>query len=221
MADSSAQDIAQFFDRAACCPAGRRRATGRQRASGGRLRGVSRTLLQMLDEAGLAGRTVLDAGCGQGGLTIALSQRGVAGASGIDLSSESIAAAQRAAEEAGVSAQFAVADAAVDPVEPHDVVVLDKVVCCYFDAAALLANIVPAARSVFAVSLPQSSGWRGAVSRLLIGLENGWRRLRRDPFRAFVHDVAAITTSLRDNGWQLTAERNRRMWYLAVFERRS
>jgi 2-polyprenyl-3-methyl-5-hydroxy-6-metoxy-1,4-benzoquinol methylase len=165
--DTRAEDVARFFDEAACCGTSRRGRADRP------LRPVSRVLLELLEDVGLSGRTVLDAGCGRGRLTVALAQRGAAGVTGIDLSSQSIAAAEEAAEQAGVRARFLVGNAASDQLEPHDVVVLDKVMCCYFDVDALLANASSAARSVLALSLPHARGLRGALARLAIRAENG------------------------------------------------
>lgn len=214
MGDSRAEDVARFFDHEACCAAGRG-------PDDGRLSGVSQALLDLLDDAGVAGRTVLDAGCGQGALTLALGERDVTGVTGIDLSPQSVAVATRAAEQAGVAARFRVANAATDVIEPHDVVVLNKVVCCYHDPQALLANMLPAARSVVALSLPRSRGAWGVMARLLLAAENGWRRLRGDPFRAFVHDEAAVMKTLDRGGWSHGTQRNHWIWRIALFERQA
>lgn len=212
MDNGRAEDVARFFDHEACCGSSSRR------PANSRLGGVSRMLLELLDEAGVSGRSVLDVGCGQGGLTFDLSQRG-SSVMGIDLSPESVAVARRAAEQAGVSARFRIANAATDSIEPHDVVVLNKVVCCYFDVGALLANTLPAARSLVALSLPHSRGSRGVLARLALRTENAWRRLRGNPFRAFVHDEAAIIQTLDQSGFSLTAQRDYWVWHIATFER--
>lgn len=212
MDDSRAEDVARFFDREACC------SSSPHRPASGRLHAASRILMGMLEDAGVAGGTVLDAGCGQGALTVALSRRGMT-VTGIDLSPESVAAARRAAEQAGVSGRFVVANAATDSVEPHDVVVLNTVVCCYHDAGALLGNTLPAARSLVALSRPHSRGWRGRLARLLLGAENAWRGLRGDPFRAFVHDEAIIMRALDRHGFAVTAQRNLWSWHIATYER--
>jgi 2-polyprenyl-3-methyl-5-hydroxy-6-metoxy-1,4-benzoquinol methylase len=211
--DDGTQDISRFFDREVRCSSSSRCAVA------GRPRGASRILLELLGQAGVSSRTVLEVGCGQGGLTIALSQRGAEGVVGIDLSPESVAVAKRAAEQAGVSARFLIENAATTDLEPHDVVVLDKVLCCYFDPDTLLANTVPAARSSVALSLPHSRGLRGTVSRILVGAENAWRRLQGDPFRAFVHDEVAIAHTLNRAGLSLTLQRDHWAWNISIYER--
>jgi SAM-dependent methyltransferase len=211
--DRRVEDVVRFFDREACCRSSARR------PADARLHAVSRILLGMLEDAGLTGRSVLDAGCGQGALSIALNERGVTAVTGIDLSPESVAVAERAAERAGVSARFRVANAATDRIEPHDVVVLNTVVCCYFDVGALLGNTVPAARSLVALSLPHSRGPRGAIARRLLAAENAWHRVRGDPFRAYVHDEADVVHTLDRHGFSVTAQRDHWTWHLVIFER--
>jgi SAM-dependent methyltransferase len=215
--EGGADAVARYFDRRACCAPGAGEVTGGR----GRLGAVSRTLLEMLDDAGVVGRSVLDAGSGQGSLAVALSQRGAASVTGVDLSPASVAAARRRCEQAGVAATFTVGDASTAELEPHDVVVLDKVVCCYPDVDALLANTLPATRSVFAVAMPPSRGPAGTLSRLAVGAENGWRRITRDPFRAYVHDELAIARTLQRAGLIRTRVRHRWTWQLAVYERRA
>jgi 2-polyprenyl-3-methyl-5-hydroxy-6-metoxy-1,4-benzoquinol methylase len=211
--DSGPADVARFFDREACCSS---RSPG---AGAGRLRPVSRSLLALLEDAGLAGRSVLDVGSGQGSLAVALAERGAARVTGIDLSPASVAVAEHATERTGVPTRFAVGDASTAQLAPHDVVVLDKVVCCYPDVGALLANTVQAARSVVAIAMPHSRGPRGSLARALVGAENGWRRLRGDPFRAYVHDEVAIVRTLRQHGLVRTSDRHRWTWHIATYER--
>jgi 2-polyprenyl-3-methyl-5-hydroxy-6-metoxy-1,4-benzoquinol methylase len=210
--DSDPADVARFFDHEACC-------SSRHPGGAHRLRPVSRSLLGLLEDVGVTGRSVLDAGSGQGGLAIELSRRGAASVTGIDLSPASVAVAEQASQRAGVPARFTVADASTAVLTPHDVVVLDKVVCCYPDVDALLANTVPAARSVLAVAMPHSRGPRGALARALIGAENGWRRLRGDPFRAYVHDEVAIVGTFEQHGLTRTGVRHRWTWHIATYER--
>lgn len=207
------EPISEFFDREACCARGV--------STKPDLTPVSRVLLGGLVSVGVAGRSVLDLGCGLGKLATALLREGAARASGIDLSPGSIEVARDRARDAGLSrrATFEVGNAATADLAPHDVVVLDKVICCYPDPDALLGRSLPAAGALFAFSVPESRGLRGAFARIGLALENAWRRLRGEPFRAYVHDVGRIERSLREAGFTPAFRKHRLIWHVAVHRR--
>ncbi|HEU4355992.1 MAG TPA: class I SAM-dependent methyltransferase [Actinomycetota bacterium] len=185
---------------------------------------VSTDLIRGLEEAGLGGRTVLDVGCGAGGLIFETLERGASTATGVDLSSMSVEQARRISRERGLEDRttFAVGDGSSVPLDPHDVVVLDKVFCCFADADRLLANSLPAARSVYAFSVPPSSGIRGAIARGRVWIENLGYRLRprrSGGFRARVHDVGKLDAGVRAAGFTPRFQRRRFGWDLAVYAR--
>ncbi|HEX9124404.1 MAG TPA: methyltransferase domain-containing protein [Actinomycetota bacterium] len=195
-----------------------------RRARRRRLGGPSRDLIAGLGRAGLEGRTVLDVGCGAGGLVLETLERGARTVTGIDLSAAAIGEARRLSAERGVEdrADFSVGDGASASLAPHDVVVLDKVFCCYPDVDGLLANSLAAARSVYAFSMPPSTGLRGAVRRVLARTENRWYRLRRGKFGGFqthIHDVGAIDARVRAVGFERLVSRRRFAWDLAIYVR--
>lgn len=195
-----------------------------RRARRRRLGGVSRDLVRGLDVAGLAGRTLLDVGCGAGGLVFEALERGAETATGIDLSAAAIEQAHRISSERGLSERttFRVADGSTVALAPHDVVVLDKVFCCFADADGLLSNSLSAAGSVYAFSLPPSTGFRGAVRRALASAANRWYRVRARKFGGFqtyVHDVRALDDRIRAAGFERLFTRRRFGWDLAVYAR--
>ena len=67
---------------------------------------------------------------------------------------------------------FQVGDAARSSLEEHDVVLLNRVLCCYPEVDALLENSLRAARHVFAFTAPPSSGMAGIFARVETGLAN-------------------------------------------------
>jgi 2-polyprenyl-3-methyl-5-hydroxy-6-metoxy-1,4-benzoquinol methylase len=205
--------ISECFDNCACARA--------KRARPASLRGVSRLLGDMLDRRGLRGRTVLEVGCGLGGLTLTTASHGATRSMGVDLSPVAIREASRLAEEAGLAkeASFAVGDGAEIELPKSDVVVLDKVICCYPRVDALIQNSLRATGSMYAFVVPFSSGIRGVVARMAIGGENALRWLRRQRFRAYVHDVRLIEQALGEAGLARTASARRFIWYVAVHER--
>jgi magnesium-protoporphyrin O-methyltransferase len=186
---------------------------------------VSEHLLDAIQEAGLTDRTVLDLGCGVGDLAIEAVRRGAAGARGYDLSTTSIDAARALAAERGVADRtaFEVGDGARVDLAPADVVVLNRVFCCYPDVDALLERSLAAAGAVYAFTIPRSTGIAGRIARLQTRLANLWYRFRASRFRGFrvfVHDIRAIDARVRAAGFRpLRREHRRFAWDLAVYAR--
>src|SRR5204863_175626 len=132
-----------------------------------RKRGLDKTAEQMvafLEQRGLAGATVLEVGGGVGAIQIELLKRGAERTVNLELSPGYDEEAHRLLRETGLEgrAERQLSDIAVDSdeVEPADVVVLNRVVCCYPDYERLLAAVAEHARQLVVFSYPP----RNAVS---------------------------------------------------------
>jgi SAM-dependent methyltransferase len=186
---------------------------------------VTITMVEALAAAGLAGRTVLDAGCGSGDLALAALERGASRATGFDLGSGAIEIAVGFARERGLSdrARFEVGDASTSALPRSDVVVLNRVICCYPDATDLVANTLTATGDVYAYSAPVHRGLVGSFNHLLTWASNGWYALRRRKyrgFRVFIHDLDDIDATVRRAGFTpIHRQRRRVVWDLAVYRR--
>lgn len=190
---------------------------------------ITKHLLAALDGArqtgrSLQGKTFLDVGCGTGDLALAALARGAASADGIDLGAGAIADARSLAEERGLTdrATFTVGNGALDPLSRHDVVALNRVLCCYPSVDRLLANSLGAARDVYAYTAPIHTGIIGLFNRISIGIGNAWYRLRDrkfQGFRAFVHDLDAVDRTIAGTGFRKAHASRHRVWQLAVFTR--
>ena len=182
---------------------------------------VTRTLLSLLDDVGTVKPTLLELGSGSGALTVALLEGGALRADGVDLSPQSVATAVRRAEAAGVAdrASFVVGDGSVVPVEAHDWVVLDRVICCFPDMDRLLANSIGAASKRYAFSVPLDSGWRGFVNKFFRATENAIARIIRGGCPGYTHSIAAIRDRLRQAGFEQLRDARDGLWYAAVWER--
>jgi SAM-dependent methyltransferase len=165
--------------------------------------------------------TERDERCGRGGLLLRLVEAGAARVSGVDLSEASIGAARNRFEQAQLAklARLSVGDAARVPLEPHDWVILDRVMCCYQDVERLLANTLPASRQMYAFSVPTSRGWRGVVARLEEWFENAWNTLRGRPCPGYVHSLDLIEERLASAGFRLRHHDRQRLWHIAIYER--
>src|SRR3982751_3391168 len=153
-----------------CCdPRGRDRMFGarfaRSRAAAYRRRGLDKTaqvIVGLLEQAGVAGATVLEIGGGAGEIQLELLGRGAASAMNLELSPGYEREAAALIAEAGVTGrvQRRLADIAADPaaVPSADIVVLHRVVCCYPDYAKLLGAAAEHARRQLVFSYPPRNG---------------------------------------------------------------
>lgn len=183
---------------------------------------VSGRLLDLMRDAPTRRPSVLELGCGTGGLSVALLEMGALRATGIDLSATSVDVARRRAASAGHGdrATFQVGNAAEAPAERHDWVVLDRVICCYGDVDRLVGRAVDLARDRIGVSLPESRGWRGLVNRPLWAIEYLWDRMHGG-CRGYVHDLRRIERRFADAGFRRSGMARAGLWYIGVYDRSS
>jgi len=189
-----------------------------------RKNGVDKTaelMLAFLEEHGIEGATVLEIGGGVGEMQIELLKRGAARTLNLELSPGYDEEAVRLVREVGLEgrAERRLHDIAADSVgvEPVDVVVLHRVVCCYPDYERLLSAAADHARRLLVFSHPP----RNVVSRLLLGAQNLLFRLRRKEFRTFAHPPARMLGVVEERGLLLAYTHRPVVWQIAGFERRS
>lgn len=163
--------------------------------------------------------TLLDIGAGLGVLAVGMLKAGANHAICVDLSPAAIAVSREEAERQAIAARIDwlegdfVAIAASVP--PADLVVLDRVVCCYPAYAPLLEQAAAHSRRRLAISFPRASWW----VRLGVGIENAWRRVQGDRFRAFVHSPGAMAALLAHHGFRRVREAATWSWQLEIYAR--
>lgn len=167
----------------------------------------------------IQGASLLDIGAGLGDLETALFARGLGSATHVEASEAYSAAARKIACREGWEdrVRFRVGDfiELSDGLHEADIVTLDRVVCCYPDMPGLVDRAAHCTRHLCAVSAPRDRWW----VRAFIGLENLVRRLRRDPFRTFVHSWAAMDARLAARGLERIGEGGTRIWRVVVYRR--
>ena len=180
---------------------------------------TARLLRDMLVDAGAADGTLLDVGAGVGGLTFELLERGVKRAIAVDASSAYLAAAaQEATRRDRLRAvEFRHGDFVdvASMVPPASIVTMDRVICCYPAFQSLLQEALGHAERCFAYSYPTDIWY----VRAAIAVENGLRRLKSNPFRAFVHPVDRMTQVIESGGFRLAARRQTWQWSAEVWIR--
>ncbi|HEX6249033.1 MAG TPA: methyltransferase domain-containing protein, partial [Nocardioidaceae bacterium] len=187
-----------------------------------RKRGLDRAARRMvgfLEREGIEGASVLEIGGGVGNLQLELLRRGAARATNLELVEEYDAAAAELASEAGLvdRVERRVVDiaAAPDAVEPADVVVLHRVVCCYPDYERLLGAAADHARRLLVFSHPP----RNVLSRSLLGVQNTFLRMTGRSFRAFAHPPEAMLAVLARSGMEPSYRRRAPVWQVVGLER--
>jgi magnesium-protoporphyrin O-methyltransferase len=172
-----------------------------------------------LEHTGALSGTLLDIGSGIGSLTFGLLERGITRAVAVDASSAYNGVARQEAARLGRTdvVRFVHADfVSVAPELPAaTVVTLDRVVCCYPSYEALLNAAAHHAQQRLALSYPRDVWY----VRLGVMLENAHRRLKKNPFRTFVHPAARMEELIRSAGFEPSTRQETWMWSVDVYTR--
>jgi len=187
-----------------------------------RKKGLDKTALVMvefLESRGIEGATVLEVGGGIGDIQVELLRRGASHAVNLELSPAYEDEASQLLREASVQdrAERRLHDIAVAPdeVEPADVVVLHRVICCYPDYQRLLGTAAGHARRLIVFSYPP----RNILSRLFVGAANLVFRMLGREFRSFVHQPPKMLEVVEQGGFRQTLAHRGVVWQVAGLER--
>jgi 16S rRNA G966 N2-methylase RsmD len=185
-------------------------------------RGLDRTqrrLLTFLTERGIEHASVLEIGGGVGEIQIELLSRGARKATNLEISRnyepEAAALLERFGMVDRVQRRFVDIATSPDAVEPADVVILHRVVCCYPDYERLLSAAAGHARRLLVYSHPP----RNSLIRMIISCENLLHRLRGSDFRAFVHPPAAMIKTAEAQGMSVSYRHRGVSWHVVGLER--
>ena len=181
---------------------------------------VSGAILDLVRDTALRRPSVLELGCGTAALGVALLEMGAASLTGVDLSPASIDLARQRADAAGFAeaAAFEVGNAVATTVDPHDWVILDRVICCYGDVETLVDRAISLAGERIAISVPESRGWRGLVNRPLWLAEFAWDRWQGG-CRGYVHDLRRIERWLDAAGFRSAGSDRVGLWHIGIYDR--
>ena len=105
--------------------------------------------------------------------------------------------------------------ALADVISPDYVVTLDRVICCYPDMELLVAASAAKAQRLYGAVFPRER-W---VMKVMLAVENVVRRLRRNPFRAYIYPTAAIDAAARRQGLTPRLVRDTLLWRVAIYAR--
>lgn len=199
---------------------------GRKKLKRFRRRGPDRTTQILIDqlrraiqESGSGNLTILDIGAGVGAIHHVMLDGLVSRATHVDASPGQLAAAREETERRGHAAlvEFLEGDftTMADRVSSADIVTLDRVVCCFDDMEQLVRLAGVKTERFFGAVYPRNVGWM----RLALAVINIIQRIKRSPFRVFMHDPTAIHAALRSAGLHRLSEQHTAGWQAVVYRR--
>jgi len=211
-----------------CTPKGYRQIFSEKNAAGEAKRyrrkgldGTSKRIFDFIRAREVEGKTLLEVGGGIGAIEIELLKAGMAQAVNVELTPTYEAAAAELIAEAGLGDRversvmdFAEADSSV---EAADVVVMNRVICCYPDMPRLAGAAADRAKGMLVMSFPNRRWW----TRLGLTVANFGFRIVRLQFRVFLHPPAQISAAVEQRGFKTALNQPGLLWQLVAFERTS
>ena len=187
-----------------------------------RRKGLDKTAREIVDrlaERGVSDASVLEVGGGVGAIDIELLKAGAREATVVELSEEYDREAAALLLESGLADRVARRHGdfveVEGGVEPADVVVMHRVVCCYPDPESLVGAAALHARRLLALSFPRDTWWVRAGWYAV----DAWFRLVYR-FASFVHPRERILGAAEQLGFAAVHEHSGRIWHVTVLERR-
>ncbi|HKB94390.1 MAG TPA: hypothetical protein VKC62_09185 [Gaiellaceae bacterium] len=210
---------------AGCCARDYEKVFGRKTASRDArkfrahgLRGSAKELAAMAGD--VRGASVLEVGGGVGAIELELLAAGAERATNVELAAsyedEAAALARERRVEDRVERRIADFVAEAEMFEPHDVVVMHRVVCCYPDVDAMVGAGADHARRRLLLTYPQER----RVFRIALAVMNALMRVRGSTFQVYVHPRARIDAAAAAHGLALERRRRHRfLWESAAYAR--
>jgi hypothetical protein len=180
---------------------------------------TSRRIVDLLKERGVEGLTLLEIGGGIGALQIELLKAGASRAISVELTPTYEASAAELLREARLEDRVErrvmdFVDAGAE-VLPADIVVMNRVVCCYPDLQRLEGAAADHALRTLVISFPKERRW----TRLVIWMANAGMALTRRQFRLFLHPASQIWATAESRGLERAISRPGVLWEVTVMQR--
>ena len=165
------------------------------------------------------GYTVLEIGGGVGEIHLELLKSGASRAVNVELATRYETVASELIRERGVGdrveRQLGDFVGEAGSVGAADVVVMNRVVCCYPDADALVGAAAEHARRYLVMTFPVDRWW----IRWGIAAGNALQALRGCTFRGYVHPTGIVLEAAERRDMRLAEQRRGIIWQLIALER--
>ncbi len=181
---------------------------------------TSRPFLETLQSLPLEGHALLDVGGGIGAVTFELLlNKGISKATHVEISKAYAevfkAEAERRSLTEKVESILGNFPDLENQIQEADLVMLDKVICCYKDYEELVEASVRKARKWYVYSVPRDVWW----VRLGLWVEVRIDRMKGRHFEAYIHSIEGIESIITAAGFRKKEVKFQREWRIAVFEK--
>ena len=172
-----------------------------------------------LEQAGYKNATLLEVGSGVGYLHQVMLEQGAKSAVGIDFSQDMLNEAINWSVEKNLSdrTNYLQGDfiELLDKVEPADITILDKVVCCYPFAKLLVNSSLTKTKKVYALTYPRKRWFIQAT----VAVSAIFLKLVGSSFRPYVHNPQDIEKWIVDKGFKKTVQTSTFIWLTEIYEK--
>ena len=182
-------------------------------------RKTSHALLKTLKTELNGYKSVLDIGAGIGAVHLDLLENGLDRATHVDASLSYLRISEELAEKKGLKENVTyhygdfMDEAPV--IDQHDVVVLDKVVCCYPFMKDLLNSALSKSDHLVGLTFPMNN----LIGKSIFLTGNLFLWLKGSSFRAYLHSIRDIRKVISDNGFVLARRTKAFPWMVEVYKR--
>ena len=180
---------------------------------------TSRRIVDLVKKLGVDGRTLLEVGGGIGAIQLELLKAGVTRAMSVELTPTYEEVAAELLREAGMQdrVERRVMDLAEAPagIETADIVVMNRVVCCYADMPKLAGAAADRASAMLVMSFPKDRWW----TRLVVRSANFGLRVSRRQFQIFLHPPVQIVATAVQRGFTTRFDQSGMFWQVVALER--
>jgi len=183
------------------------------------LTGDARRIVDLIRDRLRQGYDVLEVGGGVGEIQLELLKTGAAHVTNVELATRYETVASELLREHGVTDRVErrlgdfVREAGAVPAA--DVVVMNRVVCCYPDPDALVSAAASHARRLLVMTFPVDRWW----IRLGLWAANMLLAIRGNTFRGYAHPTRAIVATAQRHGMLPAQHRRGLIWQLIALER--
>lgn len=176
-------------------------------------------LIDALKALGVEGMTLLDIGGGFGAIQHELLKTGLSYAESVEAATAYLKAAKEESKRRDLEGQirFYHGDFVqlAPEIPPADIVTLDRVICCYHDMPAQVKLSLERSRKLYGLVYPRDI-WR---MKFVAKIQNFILRMRRNPFRLFIHATEKVDALVRSHGFEQYYYKNTFLWQVVIYSR--